>query len=169
MKKLLFTFLSLCLLLSAVSCQDQDGTTNTQATEARPTVSANEAGIVYRGFVPEAELPANEELTDWYTDALNLETVPASLLYSKDEADGLWHCWIFFVEHGSRDTLSICADVREELCVILEYKNDPLPEDADLGAYYFTVDSEASPAFDLLVNGEHDGLIKIRALGTVAK
>ena len=169
MKRLLFILLSVCLIFSAASCKSKDAATETDTKAPRPTVSADAAGIVSHGFVAETNLPANETLTEWYVGALSIETVAGSLIYAKDDTDGLWHCWAYFVEHGERDGLTLRADTSDGLCVILDYTNDPLPEDAVLGAYYFTVQADNAPDFDLLVNGEDEGMIITHADSTVAR
>ena len=169
MKRVLFILLSVCLILCAASCKSEDGATDTDTKETRPTVSADEAGIVSHGFVAETDFPANETLTEWYVNALPLETVAGSLIYAKDDTDGLWHCWAYLVEHGERDTLTLRADTRDGLCVILDYTNDLYTNDTVLGAYYFTVQTESTPTFDLLINGEDEGMIITHADSTVAR
>ena len=108
-------------------------------------------------------------MTEWYVNALPLETVAGSLIYAKDDTDGLWHCWAYLVEHGERDTLTLRADTRDGLCVILDYTNDLYTNDTVLGAYYFTVQTESTPTFDLLINGEDEGMIITHADSTVAR
>ena len=169
MKRVLFILLSVCLILCAASCESKDGTTDTDTKETRPTVSADEAGIVFHGFVAETDFPTNETLTEWYVDALSIETVSGSLIYAKDDTDGLWHCWAYFVEHGERDGLTLRADTSDGLCVILDHTKDLYTSDTVLGAYYFTVQADNAPDFDLLVNGENDGMIITHADSTVAR
>ncbi len=169
MKKVLFIVLSLCLLLSAASCKSKNGAADTDAKESRPTVSADEAGIVSHGLIDETDFPANEQLTEWYVHAMSLENIAGSLIYSKDDTDGLWHCWVYLVSHGERDGLTLRADTSDGLCIILDYKDDPIEDDALSGAYYFTVRSDVPPEFDLLVNGEDEGMIITHADSTVAR
>ena len=169
MKKVLFIVLTICFCLTAASCIGKGDAKDTGTAETRPTVSADEAGIVSHGFVKETELPAIERLTEWYTGVLPLETVPGALIYSKDDTDGLWHCWVYLGAQGERDALSLRAATDDGLCVILDYTDDTYGDAKNLGAYYFTVDSDTAPDFDLLINGEDEGLIVTHADGSVAR
>ncbi len=169
MKKFLFIVLAICFCLTAVSCKSKDEKTETLTAETRPIVSADEAGIVSHGFVKETEFPAIERLTEWYAGALPLETVPGALIYSKDDTDRLWHCWVYLGAQGEHDALSLRAVTDGELCVILDYTDDTYNDAENLGAYYFTVESDTAPDFDLLINGEDEGLIVTHADVSVAR
>ena len=169
MKRMLFILLAICFCLTAASCKVKDGTNDTPTAETPPTVSADEAGIVSHGFVKETELPAIERLTEWYAGVLPLETIPGALIYSKDDTDGLWHCWVYLGAQGEQDALTLCATTDDGLCVILNYTDDTYGDANILGAYYFTVDSDTAPDFDLLINGEDEGLIVTHADVSVAK
>lgn len=170
MKKLCLFILIFSLVFIA-SCQSKDGSaTDTNDTaDTTPTVSAEEAGIVSHGFVNETDFPANESLTEWYTNALSIETVPGSLIYAKDDTDGLWHCWVYLGAIGAQDALVFRATTDGGLCVIIDFTADPYTSGETMGAYYFTVRSDASPDFDLIIDGENEGMIITHADVSVAK
>ena len=169
MKRLLFILLAICFCLTAASCIDKGDAKDTGTAETHSTVSADEAGIVSHGFVKETELPAIERLTEWYAGVLPLETIPGALIYSKDDTDGLWHCWVYLGALGDHDALTLYAATDDGLCVILNYTDDTYGDANILGAYYFTVDSDTAPDFDLVINGEDEGLIVTHADVSVAK
>ncbi len=169
MKKVLFVVLAVCFCLTAASCVSKGDVKDTGTSAPLPTVSADAAGIVSHGFVDETGFPANATLTEWYTEALPIETVPASLIYAKDGSDGLWHCWVYIGAQGEQDALTLRATVGEELCVILDYTDRENSGEDKLGAYYFTVRADAAPDFDLLINGEDEGMIVTHADASVAK
>lgn len=171
MKKTLIFSLLLCLLLSCASCVSaKEPSINTSdATETRSTVSAEEAGIVSHGFVSEEDFPANTRITEWYADAIVREYVPCSVLYAKDDTDGLWHCWVYLTSWTQGDTVTLSADKTDGVCVIIQHKAADAESTGSTGATYFTVVCNATPTFDLLVNGEEEGLIATHADVSVAK
>ena len=172
MKRTLIFSLLICLLLSCASCigaKEPSIDTSDATDETRPTVSAAAAGLVSHGFVSEEDFPANARLTEWYADAIEREFVPCSVLYAKDETDGLWHCWVYLASWAEGDTVTFSADNTDGLCVIIQHKAATPDADGSTGATYFTVACDAAPAFDLLVNGEDEALIVTHADVSVSK
>ena len=153
-KKLTITaILLLALLLSAVSCSDSKN-------GDRVVIPLSESGILSDGLIAEASLPQNTEILDWYEVAKARELLPYSLLYSKDENDGKWHCWLYVGTWQEGDKLSLSKLDASGFCVIIDYTTEAEESETGAsGAFHFSFSYEGEPSFEFSVNGDTDGLV----------
>ncbi|MBQ7347406.1 MAG: hypothetical protein IJW55_05565 [Clostridia bacterium] len=156
MKKTLLFLLTLCLLISVASCA-KDGTIE---DDEPLSVASDTSAIVSHGWVAENALPQNTALADWYAASSARQIVNNALICSRDDNDGLWHCWLYLGAWEEGDTLSFGADSTDGYTVVIShiaYAEDD--GDNSTGVFYFTVDSPAELDFDLYVNNDSEGMI----------
>lgn len=169
MKKQILLSLCLCLLLAFSSCVSPQSSASDTTAQTKITVSAEDAGIISHGFIVEEDFPTNERLTEWYADAVTREYVPGAIIYSKDDTDGLWHCWLYLVSYTDGDMVTLRGNNDNGLCVLISHASTHTDATGSTGAHYFTVNSESTPSFELTVNGEKEGLIITHADISVSK
>ncbi len=147
--------LSLSLLLCSVSCSDQANGND------RVILSTADSGILSDGLIAESSLPQNTEIQDWYEESKSREILPYALLYSKDESDGRWHCWLYVGTWQDGDSLKLGKLDASGFCVTIDYATpSENPQPGCTGAFHFSFSyDEGEPTFEFSVNGDTDGLI----------
>ena len=156
--RLLITAILLISLLFS-SCSDTKNNKQQDGTD-REVLSAADSGIVSDGWIAEAKLPQSTEILDWYEVSKARELIPYALLYSKDEADGKWHCWLYIGTWQSGDTLTLGRLDADGFCVTMDYATEATdPALGAAGAFHFSFSFDGEPSFEFSVNGDTDGLI----------
>ena len=158
-KKLTLTaILLLSVVLFAVSCSNDK---SSQAPSGdRVVISAADSGILSDGLIPEANLPQNSEILDWYEQAAARELLPYALLYAKDATDGKWHCWLYIGTWQEGDKLTLGSLDTNTFCVAMDYTSEADdPSVGATGAFHFSFTCEGEPSFEFSVNGDTDGLV----------
>lgn len=160
----LLLILSLLFLLTAVSCTDGTGK---EPDGTQPPVSAQEAGITSYGYVAEDQLPDDMTLLDWYEQAVAREQLTNALFYAQD-AEGLWHCWLYLGAHREGDKLEFAA-TSQDGAILFRHTAADAEAFGGTGAFYFTVERAAEPTFELYQNDTDAGLLLTLAESAVAK
>lgn len=157
---------ALLLTLSLTACRDKDQTDTPTSPEESTTIPFSETGIVSHGTVKEAELPSDTALADWYEQAKAREQLTDALFYAKDAEDGLWHCWLYVGSYREGDSLELGAGSADGTVYIRHTAASP----DEIGAacvFYFTVDREGEPTFELHRNNDISGLLLTLAQAAV--
>lgn len=162
-KRVAWLLLSLALLVSFSACHETGPDTNTDV----PPVATAE-GVVNHGKVAQDDLPTDPDFIEWYTMACEREQLTNALYYAQDDA-GLWHCWLYIGEDLREASFSIATNTESGFCVVLRCNGNTAGELGAEGAYYFTVDCDEEPAFELFINGEFAGMLQTLAVSAVPK
>ena len=164
MKKILLCLLALCLLSSLVACTQKTGGESESAQAIEPSPSE----IVSEGRIAENALPHDAALVEWLAEAAERTVVKNAVLFSR--GDGVWCCWLYLGDWTEGDTLTFGADTADGYRVVLSHaaqRTDGAEEAG--GVFYFTVQTDAEPNFDLYVNKESEGLVVTHSDEPVAK
>ena len=153
--QILTVLLCVCLCLGMSACT-QNGNTPDETTETG--IPFSETGIVSHGCVEEADFPTDAAFSSWFALAYNREQLTNALLYAKDGTDGLWHCWLYLGSYTEGDTLELGAVSAQGTVLLRHTANDEASLQASC-VFYFTVDREAEPEFELYQNGDYAGML----------
>lgn len=165
MKKRFLCLLAICLLLTCTACaRDRNGE---QETDAPITASPKE--IASQGRIAEDALPEDTAVRDWYDDAVARSIVRNTVLFSRGE-DGTWGCWLYLGDWTEGDGLTFGADTSDGYRVVISHAAQRTDgEEGAGGVFYFTVQTDAEPEFDLFVNREPEGMIVTHSESVLAK
>ena len=143
----------LCLLLlaSLLACEQEE-------TPPQVNSNAKDAGLLTQLRIEEQDMPPRKELTEWYREAKQREQLTNAILYAKDETDGLWHCWLYIGSHEPGDTLEYGYDSETDTILFKHTDQDP-DSIVTKGVFYFTLDREEKPVFELYQNGAFVGML----------
>ena len=150
-RSLLCLLLCLCLLGCFLACEKEE-------TPPEVDSDATDAGLLTQLRIEEDDMPPRRELTEWYEDAEEREQLTNAILYAKDESDGLWHCWLYIGSHQAGDTLEYSYDSENDVILFRHTDGDTDTLGSD-GVFYFTLDREEEPAFELYQNGSFVGML----------